>query len=174
MKRGGPLRRLTPLKRGGPLARSPMPKKDSRAGKLATPEAVERKARRKAERYLLQFAGPFDGYDHGAYVRDVGCLLARLGWRGGHRCQGPVQAAHVKPRSRGGIWSDLVGLCMLAHQEFDVHEANSSALFRERHGFNLALEAESAARGAERRAESVPGLGCWDTEIAERMRRAAR
>ncbi len=185
MKRGGPLRRKTALKRGGPLARSPMRKKYSRVGTLATLAApiakalgiettAERKTRRKGARYLLQFAGPFDGYDHGAYVRAGGCLLAQLGWSGGHRCEGPVQAAHIKPRSRGGTWRDLVGLCLLAHHEFDIQMSNSATLFQARHGVDLALEAEETARGAERRAESSPGLGRWDTEIAKRMRRAAR
>ncbi len=170
MKRGEPLRRLTPLKRGGPIALSPM-RKNYIDKALGIETTVERKNRRRSERYLLQIAGPFDGYDHAEAIRRRGCILALLSGDG-HRCEGPIQAAHVKPRSRGGIWSDQVGLCLLAHHEFDIQLSNSATLFRARYGVDLALEAEEASRGAMHRAESTPGR--WDTLMARRMRRIKR
>ncbi len=181
MKRGGPLRRRTPLKRSGPLARSPMRTKYSLKGKLATlgePIAkalgietmAERRQRRKRERYLGGFAGPFPGYDHSEFCRRRGCLLALLTPSyHDHRCEGPVQAAHVIPRSRGGSWKDVVGLCLLAHQEFDVNMANSPSQFLDRHGVDLSREAWAMALGAPMRAAQDPGR--WDTDMRRRMTR---
>lgn len=50
-------------------------------------------------------------------IRALPCLGRR---RLGHRCQGPVQAAHVEPRRMGGKGGDrhrLAPLCSVAHRE---------------------------------------------------------
>jgi len=158
-----------------------MRKKYSRKGTLATlgePIAkalgietlAERRDRRKRDRYLENFAGPFPAYDHSEFARRRGCLLALLTPSyHDHRCGGPVQAAHVVPRSRGGSWRDVVGLCLLAHHEFDVNMANCTAQFLDRHGVDLSREASAMALGAPRRATEEPGE--WDTDMRRRMTR---
>ncbi|MDX2253259.1 MAG: hypothetical protein NW202_13320 [Nitrospira sp.] len=87
-----------PLKRTAPQATSA-----PRRSKLA-PTNPER----KRERHMRDFDG---GIEHDHFVREKGCALRGLG------CDnGPIQAAHIKPRSTGGRWWQIVGLCAKHHR----------------------------------------------------------
>lgn len=70
---------------------------------------------RKRERHMRDFDG---GIQHDHFVRAQGCILLSP-WRvtlAENECSGPIQAAHVRPRSTGGRWFDLVGLCERHHR----------------------------------------------------------
>ncbi len=146
------------MKRSALKRKTPLRKRRGRSGKASR----ERYKLRRLKRYRDSVAGPYRGYDHGQFVRDAGCALHS----DSRQCVGAVQAAHVRPRSRGGTWREQVGLCVLAHVEFDVHLANSPMRFESKHGIDLEQLAEHYALSAELRARENPGR--WTTDTLRR------
>jgi hypothetical protein len=91
---------------------------------------------RKRERHMRDFDG---GIEHDHFVRATGCALARCE---GFRCDGPIQAAHVRPRSTGGHWFNLVGLCERHHR---TQEEFGNEYLRLATGVNLGALAQELA-----------------------------
>lgn len=70
---------------------------------------------RRARQYARNFKGPWEDYDHAAFVRSCGCIV--------HGCLLPAQAAHATARGMGGVkgsWKDLFPACWLHHSEYDA------------------------------------------------------
>ncbi len=108
MKRGGPLRRNTPLKRSG----------------FKQDRVSEQLKRTRAKRKSL--AVPKDVYE-AVIARDAGCV-ARMVLP--FPCQGRIDPHHVHRRSQGGqdTMENLISLCRLHHSWVHDHPAESYEL----------------------------------------------
>jgi len=98
---------------------------------------------RAAEKYRRNFAGPYEGYDHGQRIRDLGCCVPG--------CRRQAEASHVTPRGMGGAkgsWRDLVPQCREHHAWFGSsgHDPES---FRLRFGVDVVLLARTFAQLAD-------------------------
>lgn len=109
MKRGGPLRRKTPLERGSRLKRST---------RLAPRRERQRRSGRKLDPDFL------------AIVRTLPCVARDIL---GHVCFGPTDPDHLGPRPYGRKADDdtAVPLCRRAHEQRTDYPGPSSGIFRE-------------------------------------------
>lgn len=97
MKRGGPLRRRTPLRSGDkPLKRSPMPRR--RASLDPKPNGEPR--RRSSP--VRKPSGPTPATREAVRLRDGSCRAWALGFALDVRCSGGPHIHHVVLRSQGG------------------------------------------------------------------------
>ena len=113
MKRGGPLRRTTPLRRA-PIRRSAQ-----RSGRSGNADRVPAEV---AEAVL---------------ARDQGCVAHRLGFALDVRCQGRPHVHHAVLRAQGGehTMENLLTLCELHHHwahNVDRAGANAAGVIRRR------------------------------------------
>lgn len=115
MKRGGPLRRRTPLRSKA---------RTLRRGKRLAPVNEERLARLRAEQF-----GP-----QADLARTLPCCACGA--------PPPSDPAHVRSRGAGGKDADVVPLCRKHHDEQHQHGIQT---FQERHGVDLADVARQLA-----------------------------
>ena len=124
----------------------------------------ERRAKTRARNFGAPH--PEHGDTRADRVRAMPCLGQRLA---GHRCQGPVQAAHVDAQGMGGRGGDarsLAPLCATAHREAGElpslwmrsdpgrYATTQRGRWEARHG--VRLEAEAARIAAQLDAEGYP------------------
>jgi hypothetical protein len=119
LKTKSELKRTKPLKEGKPLG-------------------VNR--RRRKERSVIAFG---EGGRKAEFVRANGCVVHLRGV-GVLRCEGKVEAHHVRTRGAGGTAADLVGLCALHH--WRLHHIGRQSFDR-----MYGLELEKLATEYERR-----------------------
>lgn len=134
MKRGGPLKRRTPLRSTAKL--------QTRTRLRATTPLAKVNRKRKAKVYARNYG------ERGELVRAMPCVLrGRHPASRGLACSGRVVAAHVRARGMGGAKGsrrDLAPLCDAHHRELD-DRLGSPERFSERYGVDLLAIAERIA-----------------------------
>lgn len=119
------------MKRGGFIRRDLEKAREWLARKVPI---IKRNAKRAKQSHAEDFGPP--GYVE--HVHGRGCLVARTA-RTTKGCLGSPEAAHVVPRSRGGLWRDnLVCLCTAHHRE--AHTLGHQT-FEKKHRLDMDLEA---------------------------------
>lgn len=110
MKRGGPIRRRTPLR--------------------ATLEQVRAWERRSRKALPVHRRGTPSELRDAALIRDGGCKMRGVAGHGCPPCWGPIDPHHVLPRGRGGPdeLSNLVALCRAHHDWVHAHPDLSKPL----------------------------------------------
>lgn len=113
-----------------------------RGGKLRRKTALARVNRKRRTKLFTRNYGSATRL-HAAKAE--GCLVAG---RAGHRCSGPLDAAHVVARGMGGAKGDarqIVILCRAAHIQAGERGTSDRALFETVYGVDLEREAAKLA-----------------------------
>lgn len=127
MKRGGWIKRKTPLRSKAELARTPMQRRRSGLPRRQK-EIPKRNAKRAKQRRERDFG------EQAELARRSPCCACGS--------PPPSEPAHVRSRGAGGTAKDIAALCSSCHHEQHRHGIKT---FQERHGVDLAAEAAKLA-----------------------------